>query len=127
MLPIDERSPVTQGIEETVHWQKSPFIQGFLTGVKGALLGAGAGSAVQAVRGKSIGAGALIGGLGTGVLAGIAKAIGQDLENVNREAAIRYHAHRIMDREPLFFMPPPTYMGRIFSRFHEAAHGIPRE
>lgn len=118
----DQRNLYTVGADETLHWEKSPFIQGFLAGVKGAIAGAGAGSLVNAVRGANPITGALIGGAGVGLLSGVAKALSQDVDNTNQEAALRYHLLRLGQREPMIYMPPPRVFGPLFNRLHHAAH-----
>jgi len=120
---MDEQRGLVPGLMgEAVAFEKSPFIQGFLAGVKGALLGAPAGAAVQLARGKSPLLGAIIGGLGTGLISGVAKTLAQKVENVDVEEAMRYHAMQLKAREPMIFMPPPATFGRIFSRMHQREH-----
>lgn len=123
MLPTENRGPVVQSIAETEYWSKSPFVQGFLAGVKGALVGAPAGALMQYARGKNPLVGALIGGLSAGAALGGMKALTQDVENVADEERLRYHALRLKGREPLLFMPPPHYLGHIFTKMHAKEHG----
>ena len=100
-----EKSLSVKATEEGIVFERSPFIRGLLSGAKGALLGAAAGAAVQAVRGKSLIPGAVLGAIGTAIMAGAARSATQDLENQETEAKLRYHAERIKTREPYFFMP----------------------
>ena len=123
----DNRGLLDDGLSGIQTWQKSPFIQGLLSGVKGAIFGAGAGSAVNALRGKSVGAGALVGGIGAGLISGLIRAASQEIENTNQEAAMQYHLNRIGDREPMFFMPPPRVIGPLLHRLHQRAHQEMRE
>ena len=119
----ENRGLLPEAVGETFHLEKSPFVQGFLTGLKGALFGAPVGALVQHVRGQNPLLGALIGGLGAGLAAGATKYVSQDLENVSQEEALRYYAQRLKAREPMLFMPPPPRFGQIFRRFHNQEHG----
>jgi hypothetical protein len=87
-----------------------------MTGLKAALMGMPIGAGIQAVRGGNVAAGAALGALIPGLLAGLAAASEQKLENLNAEGMIRYHAQNIKDREPMFFMPPRQAMGKYFTR-----------
>ena len=113
---------ISEGLSAAQTYQKSPFIQGFLAAIKGSLLGAGAGTLVNAVRGKNPVSGAIIGGLGAGIISGLARAASQEVDNRNEEAALRYHLLRIGDREPTIYMPPPKVMGPLFRKLHMMAH-----
>lgn len=121
-MQSENKSTYVRGAEETLHWEKSPFIQGFIAGVKGALIGAGAGSLVNLARGANPAAGALVGGVGVGLLSGLSKSVAQDVDNTNQEAALRYHLMRLRDREPMFYMPPPRIFGPLFHKLHRDAH-----
>lgn len=110
---------LTEGIEDTVHIQKSPFFEGFQRGLQAALIGAPTGAVVQAIRGKNPMLGAIMGAAVAGIPTGLAAAGAQKLDNLDQEAILRYHASRIKEREPLFFMPPPQHLGRVFSRVHQ--------
>ena len=115
----DDRGLVPSSLGETTHWEKSPFIQGFIAGFKGALMGAPAGAAVQAIRGKDPIIGALIGGLGVGVLSGVARASAKKLESVSAEEAMRYHILQMKGREPFVFMPPSSLLQKALLRMRE--------
>ena len=121
---MDERGLVAESFGETKHLEKSPFVQGFLAAVKGALLAAPAGAAVAALKGKNPILGALIGGLGVGALSGIAKATTQKVDNISAEEAMRYHIAQMKSREPMIFMPPPSVFGKIFTHYHGREHGM---
>ena len=108
----EERGVVPEALGETSAWTKSPFIQGFLAGMKGFMVGAPTGALVQALRGKSPLVGGIVGGLGAGLVTGIAKATHQKLENVSAEEDFRYHINQIKGREPFVFMPPPPLLRR---------------
>jgi hypothetical protein len=116
------RGLVSSSIGETKYLEKSPFIQGFLAGLKGALIGAPTGAAVQVLRGKSPLLGAVIGGLGAGLVSGLARASAQKLENISSEESLRYHVEQMKAREPFVFMPPPASFGRLFTRMHSGEH-----
>lgn len=118
-MPFDNRSLVGTGIDEAVHLEKSPIAEGFVSGLKAALMGAPVGAMIQAARGKDPVAGALLGALIPGLIAGLAKGTTKKLENLNTEAALRYHAENIKNREPMFFMPPRQQLGRYFSRRYD--------
>lgn len=118
----DDRSLVAKGLYDAAAWQKSPFIQGFLAGLKGFIVGAGAGSLTNSMRGKNPVTGALIGGAGVGLLSALAKSTAQEIENSNQDQAMRYHLRRIAEEEPTFFMPPPKVFGPLFERFHAESH-----
>jgi len=117
-----ERGVVPTLVGDTIGIEKSPFVQGFLAGVRGLLIGAPAGAAVQAIRGKNPIMGAIIGGLGAGLLGGITKGLAQKVDNVDVEENLRYHALRMKAREPLLFMPPPSVFSNVFSRMHMREH-----
>jgi hypothetical protein len=117
------RGYLPEAVGATKYMEKSPFVQGFLAGLKGMLLGAPAGAAVQAIRGGSPLTGAIIGGLGAGLLSGIGKSLEQKMENINVEEGMRYHIEQLKSREPLVFMPPPSIFGPVFRRFHAREHG----
>lgn len=114
-MAIDYRSILGEGIDKAVKLERSPLAEGFIAGFKAALLGAPLGAGIQAVRGKNPLVGALAGAILPGIVAGVSRAAAQKVENLNTEAAIRYHASNIKAREPLFFMPPQQYMGKYFS------------
>lgn len=115
-------APVTTTIRETKILESSPFVRGFLAGMKGAILGAPMGGFVQALRGKDPIMGAIVGGLGAALAAGGAKALTQSVENTEFEENMRYHVENMKDREPFLFMPPAQQMGGLFTRFHNLAH-----
>lgn len=120
---MPDKSLLTSTIEEGEAWQRSPFVQGLLAGAKGVLIGGPTAAAIQLARGKSPIMGALVGAAATGLVAGLGKAVQQDVENQEQEAILRYHAERIKSREPLFFLPPPQRFGALFSRLHSKEHG----
>lgn len=120
----DYRGVYTRTADETLHMERSPFVQGFLAGLKGALIGAVGGGVVNAVRGANPLLGAAVGGAGVGLLAGVTKGISQDIDNTNEEAALRYHLERIREREPMIYMPPPRVFGPLFHRLHLRSHGV---
>jgi hypothetical protein len=115
------RSFLSTGMDEAAHFEKSPVAEGFVAGLKAALLGAPVGAAVQALRGKDALTGALLGAVIPGLLAGLAKGGTRKLENLSTEADLRYHAQNIKDREPMFFMPPRQQLGRYFSRRYDGS------
>jgi hypothetical protein len=116
---MDQRSLVGTGIDEAVHLEKSPSVEGFLAGLKAALVGAPVGAAIAAAKGANPTAGALIGGASAGALIGILKGMTKKVENLDTEAALRYHALNIKSREPMFFMPPKQQLGRYFTRRYD--------
>jgi hypothetical protein len=120
----DGKSLATKQLEAIAEWERSPFIRGLLTGAKGAIVGGAAGAAAQAIRGKSMLPGAILGALGTGLLAGAAKAAAQDISNQESEAALRYHAERIKTREPYFFLPKKKELIPLFRRSQTEAHRV---
>ena len=115
----DNRSLVGTGIDEATYLQKSPAAEGFMAGLKAALMAAPIGAGVQALRGKDPLIGAIIGAAGAGLVAGLARSSSRKLENLDTEAALRYHAQNIKEREPMFFMPPRQQLGRYFSRRYD--------
>jgi hypothetical protein len=116
--------PVTGAFEEAQTFERSPTTQAILAGIKGALLGGPIAAGIQALRGKSATTGAILGVLGGGVAAALAKGVERKLENLNNEAVLRYHAEQILNREPYFFMPSPQNMRQVFTGFHDQAHGL---
>lgn len=123
---MEERGLVPGVVGETIGIEKSPFVRGFIAGVKGLLLGAPTGAAVQAMRGKDPLLGAIIGGLSAGLVSGVSRGLAQKVENVDVEENMRYHALQMKAREPLIFMPPPSVMSNLFSRMHKREHeGLP--
>lgn len=115
-MSADHRSLIGEGLDQTAYLERSPVTAGFMAGLKAAIIGAPVGAGVQALRGKDAATGALMGAVGAAIIAALAKSGKQKLENLNTEAALRYHADNIKSREPLFFMPPRQYMGKYFSR-----------
>lgn len=124
MSNLDHRGLVTQAYDDTHYWEASPFIQGFFSAVKGALVGGAAGAAVGAISGKSPVAGMLLGAAGGGLLSGAAKSVSQDLSNTSTESTMRYHNLRLKGREPLLFFPPEHLFGRLFHKYHNEAHRV---
>lgn len=118
-MAIDQRSLVGESIDTAAQFERSPTMEGFITGLKAALMGMPIGAGIQAVRGKNVAVGALLGAAIPGIIAGITSAGKQKVENLGTEAALRYHAQQIKEREPMFFMPPRQYLGRYFSRRFE--------
>lgn len=118
------KSLFTEGLEDAIHVQKSPFFEGFQRGIQAGLIGAPTGALVQALRGKNPILGAIMGAAALGVPTGLLAAATQKVENLDQEAILRYHASRIKEREPLFFMPPPHHLGRVFSKMHAEGHGV---
>jgi len=116
MDPTDDRSLIGEAIEKTVQVERSPMVEGFVAGLKAALMGVPIGAGIQALRGKDPVTGAIVGGVVPGLLAGLTRASEQKLKNLNTEAIIRYHTQNIKEREPMFFMPPRQFLGRYFSR-----------
>lgn len=112
-------SLIPKAMDEAAAFERSPAMAGLMAGLKAALVGAPIGAGVQAMRGQSAAGGAALGALIPGLLAGLGAASAQKLENLNTEAAMRYHAQNIKDREPMFFMPPRHAMGKYFSRRFE--------
>lgn len=111
----DNRGFVGSGIDRAIALEKSPTAEGFVAGLKAALIGAPMAAGIQALRGKDPVLGAILGAAVPGILAGIARASVQKIENLDSEANLRYHAQKIKEREPAFFLPPRQYMGRYFS------------
>ena len=126
MIAPDYRVPITKGIQETEAFERSPFIQGLISGSKSAHMAAPIADANQAMRGKDPIMGGLLAALATGAIVGTAKYVGKDVTNQEQEGMLRYHIERMKQREPLLFLPPPPRFGALFSRFHDAAHGVPR-
>ena len=114
--------PVTGTFVEAQELERSPKVQAAIAGVKGALLGGPLAAGLQALRGKSATTGLVMGMLGGGALAAIAKGVERKLENLNNEAVLRYHSEQILQREPYFFMPPAQQMRDVFTGFHNQAH-----
>lgn len=115
-MPYDNRSYIGEGIDKATALRESPITKGFITGLKAALIGAPVGAAVQAFRGHDALTGAVLGAVIPGLLAGLASGGAKKLENLSAEADLRYHAQNIKDREPTFFLPPRSLMGKYFSR-----------
>ena len=67
---MGERSYIPETIGATKYVENSPFVRGFMAGIKGLILGAPAGAAVSVLRGGSPAVGAIVGGLGAGLLTG---------------------------------------------------------
>jgi hypothetical protein len=122
MIPPDNRGFVARGLEENAIFQRSPFIQGLVSGTKGALLAGPLAAAVQAVRGKDPILGGIAAALVAGLAVGGAKALTQDIQNKEQEAELRYYTQRMKEREPLVFLPPPADFIRLFSKLHGQEH-----
>jgi hypothetical protein len=122
----ENRGVLPEFVGAGITLEKSPFVRGFLAGIKGALIGAPTGAAVQLMRGKNPVLGAILGGLGAGVLSGVSRGLAQKAENIDVEEAMRYHALQMKSREPFLFMPPPSAFGSVFRRMHVREHeGFP--
>ena len=119
MSDTDRRSLIGTGLDESAYIARSPVAEGFIAGLKAALMAAPIGAGVQAMRGKNPLVGALIGAAGAGLAVGLSKGSTKKLENLNTEADLRYHAEKIKEREPMFFMPPRQQLGRYFSRRYD--------
>jgi hypothetical protein len=112
----DFRGPIPTAIDEATFAEKSPFVEGFVTALKAAAIGAPMTAGIQALRGKDPVSGAIAGALLPGLTAGLLSAAKQKASNLRDEAVLRYHANRIKEREPYFFMPPRPYLGQLFTR-----------
>lgn len=97
---FEQKSPITYMVERDVQLKKDPRVEGALQGAKAALLAAPIGAAVQALRDKSPAMGALVSGLGAGLLVGLSAAAIQKYRNIRTEANMRYHLRNMVDREP---------------------------
>ena len=118
----EERGLIPESVGEAVHLNRSPFVQGFMAGLRGLLVGAPAGAITQIVQGKNPLVGAVVGGVGAGLAAGFTKGLTQKMENVDIEENMRYHALQMKAREPLIFMPPPSVFARVFNQAHRREH-----
>lgn len=121
-MATDFTTPTGRLINSDEAFNKSPFIQGLLAGLKGALVAGPAAAGVQALRGKNPILGGALGAIAAGVLAGAGKAMVQDIKNQTTEATLRYHAERLKEREPFIFMPPDHEFGPLFSQLHTREH-----
>jgi hypothetical protein len=113
------RSILGKAIDERAVLDKSPLTTGFMAGLRAALVGAPLGAAIQAVQGKDVLTGAMLGAVIPGLIAGMAKGSTQKVENLANEAELRYYAGNIKSREPMFFMPPRQQLGKYFSRRYD--------
>jgi len=112
------------GINRYEAAERSPLIKGLFAALKGAAVGAPLGSFVYALANRNPIVGATIGALGAGAAIGLGRAIKQDVDNRGQEADIRYYSERLKEREPFFFMPPPSELGRVFSGMHDREHAL---
>lgn len=106
MALFGRKNIITESLEETSEWEKSPTVQGMIEGIKAGLMAAPVGGSVQGLRGKDIVKGALGTGLATGLLVGGLAAAVQKWKNLRQEADLRYHARNMIRREPDVFIPP---------------------
>lgn len=98
-MPFFSSNPIATSMEEISEIQKSPQLAGISEGAKGAVVAAPIIAALQAMRGRSPLAGAIVGGLGIGAAVGLAAAAKQKYENLATEAALKYHMQNIAERE----------------------------
>lgn len=110
---LTNKNPARMVVEENVRWQKSPALAGAIEGAKAGLMAAPVGAAIQGLRGKNMPLGALISGLGAGVLTGLTAAAIQKYKNMREEAVLRYHAQNLVQDEPMAFMPPPAALNQV--------------
>jgi hypothetical protein len=101
--------------QEKNTWEKSPTVQGALGALRGAAVGAPVVGFANALRGGSPLLGGIAGALGLGILAGLYSATQQRVENIDREAGLRYYAEQLKGREPFFFMPPPRLLDKLLA------------
>lgn len=106
---------VPKAIEELAHYERSPFLMGFLRAIQAAAIGGPVGAVAALAKGISPVTGAAIGAVTGGAAGAFAGAASRKLRNLDTEAALRYHAERIKEREPTFFMPPRQQMARYFT------------
>lgn len=106
---------VPKAIEELAHYERSPFLMGFLRAIQAAAIGGPVGAVAALAKGVSPATGAAIGAITAGAAGAIAGSTARKLRNLDTEAALRYHAERIKEREPTFFMPPRQKMSRYFT------------
>ena len=118
----EDRGLIPETLGDKSTFEKSPFIQGFLAGIRGVIVGAPVGAIAQAARGRNPLVGAIVGGLGAGVATGLARGVAQKLENIESEENFRYHLNQIKSREPFVFMPPPELFRRALRSREEAPH-----
>ena len=107
---LSSKGPLEYMVEQDVRRDKDPKWEGISQGAKAGIIAAPIATAVQALRGKSPGVGALVAGLGAGALAGISAAAIQKYKNLRHESELRYHLRNMVDREPTVALPGPEAM-----------------
>ena len=110
---LADKNPAEYVIEQDAAFNKSPKVEGTLRGAKAAVLAAPIGAAIQALRGKSPVKGALLAGLGAGLITGLGAATVQKYKNLRTEADLRYHLRNMVEREPTVALPDPEAMGQL--------------
>lgn len=121
---LTKKDLATRIIEQGEQFEKSPKVEGFIQGAKGALLAAPVAAAIQAIRGKSVGGGAFLAGVGAGVLTGLTAAAIQKFNNVKTEAGLRYHVRNLLDREPMVYMPPKQLLSQAMQESPRFGQGF---
>jgi hypothetical protein len=100
------KGPILLGMEEKARIEKSPLIQGAVTGLKGAALGAPFGAAIGLMSGKNPFFTGFLGASILGAAMGAGAAALQDLHNKETESGLRVNLENLKGREPTFFSPP---------------------
>lgn len=102
------------GLDQTL--RKSPFVEGFKTGLQAAFV-AGPVSATYALlkRSKNPALSGILGAAGAGLGFGLLGAAKQDLQNKMKEAELRWHLRNVKERSPYEFLPPEERMAHLMA------------
>ena len=95
--------------------KKSPYVAGFTTGLKAALVGGPVAATYSTLRGGKTPAKALaLGALGSGLVFGLLGASTQNISNKLKEAELRWYLRNTKTNHPYEFLPPRPFMERAF-------------
>lgn len=94
---------------------KSPYVEGFTSGLKAALIGGPVAATHALITGGKhpLLAGGL-GALGAGLVFGLAGAAKQNFQNKMKESELRWYLRNTKQNHPYEFMPPRPDMERTF-------------
>lgn len=96
---IDNRL-VNTFLDESVHAEKSPLLEGSVQGAKAALVAAPLGAVYGLLRNKKPALYGALTGAAAGTAFGLVAAAAQKYENMKREAELKYHMQNVIERNP---------------------------
>jgi hypothetical protein len=116
-MSLRKNAFIDESLQADQIYRKSPFVEGFKTGIKAALV-AGPTAATYALfhHGKSPLLTGLLGAAGGGLAFGTLGAASQEVDNRLREAELRYHIKNMKQRDPFVMLPPREVLMNAINR-----------